>query len=70
MNEAEIFKLLVTQGPFAVLFVWLLFYVMKTNKEREQQSAEREAKYQALLVKITDEVIVDLKDIKAHINGR
>jgi BhlA holin family len=67
MNETEIFKLMLTQGPFAILFVWLLFYVMKTNKEREAQSAEREAKYQALLVKVTDDIIVDLRDIKTHL---
>jgi BhlA holin family len=67
MGEVEIGKYFLTQGPFAVLFVWLLFYVMKTNKERETQSAEREAKYQSLLEKMTDkydDIIEDLRDIK------
>lgn len=26
-----------TQGPFAALFVWLLIYVMKNNRERENR---------------------------------
>ncbi|MCR8843066.1 BhlA/UviB family holin-like peptide [Paenibacillus sp. SC116] len=33
--EFDILKHFLTQGPFALLFVWLLIYVMKTNKERE-----------------------------------
>ncbi|MCY9532993.1 BhlA/UviB family holin-like peptide [Paenibacillus alvei] len=33
--EMDVWKYFLTQGPFAVLFVWLLVYVMKTNKERE-----------------------------------
>ncbi|MEK5167203.1 BhlA/UviB family holin-like peptide [Paenibacillus sp. FSL R5-0527] len=34
--ENEIFKYFITQGPFGALFVWLLIYVMRTNKEREK----------------------------------
>ncbi|ABV63400.1 hypothetical protein H8G95_17635 [Bacillus pumilus] len=26
-----------TQGPFAVHFYWILFYVFNTTKEREQK---------------------------------
>ncbi|CAI6274118.1 BhlA/UviB family holin-like peptide [Bacillus velezensis] len=35
--EMDITQYLITQGPFAVLFCWLLFYVMKTSKERESK---------------------------------
>ncbi|MCM3701415.1 BhlA/UviB family holin-like peptide [Paenibacillus macerans] len=34
--ENEIVKYFITQGPFGLLFVWLLLYVMKANKEREK----------------------------------
>lgn len=52
-----------TQGPFAVLFVWLLIYVMKNNKERE-------SRLQDLLDKFSekyDVVISKLDDIKEKI---
>jgi uncharacterized protein YlxP (DUF503 family) len=51
------------QGPFAVLFVWLLIYVMKNNKERE-------SRLQDLLDKFSekyDVVISKLDDIKEKI---
>jgi len=35
--ELNIIQYFLTQGPFAVLFVWLLIYVMKNNKERENR---------------------------------
>ncbi|MFC8686301.1 BhlA/UviB family holin-like peptide [Brevibacillus porteri] len=38
--EDSIFKLLLTQGPFAALFVWLLFSTKKESKERETRLQE------------------------------
>jgi len=35
--ELDVLKYFLTQGPFAVLFVWLLIYVMKNNRERESR---------------------------------
>lgn len=52
-----------TQGPFAVLFVWLLIYVMKNNRERE-------SRLQDLLDKFSnkyDVVITKLDDIKEEL---
>lgn len=34
--EASIFKLVISQGIFAVLFVYLLFYILKENNKREK----------------------------------
>lgn len=33
--EQSLIKLIVSQGIFAVLFVYLLFYVLKENSKRE-----------------------------------
>jgi hypothetical protein len=58
--DSEIFRYFLTQGPFAVLFVWLLVYVMKNNKERENR-------LQDLLDKFSEKydlVISKLDDIK------
>lgn len=56
----DIAKYFLTQGPFAVLFVWLLIYVMRANKDREGRLHE-------LLDKFSDKydvVIEELRDIK------
>jgi hypothetical protein len=58
--ENELMKYFLTQGPFAALFVWLLYYVMKNNKERENR-------LQDLLDKFSEKydlVITKLDDIK------
>lgn len=38
--ENEILKLVATQGAFAILFSYLLFYVLKENSKREQKYQE------------------------------
>ncbi|MCZ0872751.1 BhlA/UviB family holin-like peptide [Peribacillus sp. AS_2] len=45
--ETEIFNMLLKEGGFAALFVWMLYSTMKTNKERE-------ANYQAVIEKNQD----------------
>ena len=35
--EAEIIKMVITQGIFAVLFVWLFFDTRKDSKQREEK---------------------------------
>ncbi|WP_046214792.1 BhlA/UviB family holin-like peptide [Paenibacillus wulumuqiensis] len=45
--DPAIMQSVLTQGPFAALFVWLLFRVMKQN-------AEREAYLQSLLDKFSE----------------
>jgi hypothetical protein len=61
--DGNAFQYFLTQGPFAVLFVWLLIYVMKNNKERE-------SRLQDLLDKFSnkyDVVITKLDDIKEEL---
>ena len=58
--DPEVIKYFLTQGPFAALFVWLLIYVMRSNKEREGRLHD-------LLDKFSDKydvIISELKDIK------
>jgi hypothetical protein len=58
--DSELTKFFFTQGPFAVLFVWLLIYVMRNNKERE-------TRLQDLLDKFSDKydvIISEIRDIK------
>lgn len=58
--EQEFIRYLVTQGPFAVLFVWLLFYVMRNNKEREMRLHSTLDKFSEKYNLVVDE----LKEIK------
>ncbi|MGY5346541.1 BhlA/UviB family holin-like peptide (plasmid) [Paenibacillus glucanolyticus] len=60
MAEMDVLKYFLTQGPFAILFVWLLIYVMRANKERE-------GRLQDLLDKFSekyDVIITELRDMK------
>jgi len=56
------------QGPFAVLFVSLLVYVMKDSKAREK-------KYQDTIDKLVDKLSIvdaikgDIEDLKKFFNG-
>lgn len=56
--EDNIFQLLATQGAFAILFCYLLFYVLKENSTREQN-------YQKIIKDLSD----SLPDIKKDIEN-
>ncbi|MGM0882585.1 MAG: BhlA/UviB family holin-like peptide [Bacillota bacterium] len=61
--ESDVLKYFLTQGPFAVLFVWLLIYVIRANKERESRLHD-------LLDKFSDKydvIISEIRDIKERI---
>lgn len=61
--ESEVFKIIATQGVFAVLFCYLLFYVLKENSKREDN-------YQGIIKELTEILPVikeDVEDIKKKI---
>jgi hypothetical protein len=69
--EMDITQYLITQGPFAVLFCWLLFYVMRTSKDREDKLNEQIHAQNEVLAKFSDkyDVVIDrLDDIEKHLN--
>ena len=61
--EKEIIKLATSQGVWASLFIFMLFYVLNTN-------GKREGKYQEIIDNLTkkfnimEEVQKDVKEIK------
>lgn len=63
--ESELFKYVVTQGIFCMLFVYLLLYVLKENSSRE-------CNYQKVLDKLTDKlnIIEDVKRDVEHIKNK
>ncbi|MBP3431686.1 MAG: bacteriocin [Clostridia bacterium] len=62
----DIISIIVSNGVFAILFVWLFYYQLK-------DSAKRENKYQQTIeqltsnLKILEEVKQDLNDIKDYL---
>lgn len=58
--EQEVLKIAASQGLWAVLFVALLYWVLKEN-------AKREAKYQELLSELTNKFGV-LEDVKVTVD--
>ena len=63
--EAEIIKLAASQGLFAVLFVVLLFYVLRHNEKREERLL-------SCLEKLTSQyegLSHDVSEIKTDIEG-
>lgn len=63
--STEIINFFISQGIFAVLFGYLLLYVLKENSTRE-------AKYQELLHELTDllpEIKQDISSIKESLKS-
>ncbi len=63
MNN-ELLQLAATQGIWAVLFVILLYYILKNQANRDLRQEEREKKYQELLQGLVDkfDIIRDIQD--------
>lgn len=61
--NSELFNFLTTQGVFALLFGYLLLYVLKQNQIREEN-------YQKIIQQLSNtlpEIQSDLEDIKKQI---
>ena len=61
--DSDILRYFLTQGPFAVLFIWLLIYVMRANKERETRLHELLDKFSEKY----DVIITEIRDLKERI---
>ena len=61
--NTEVFNFLTTQGVFALLFGYLLFYILKQNQVREDN-------YQKIIQQLNEVLPIiksDLEDIKKQI---
>lgn len=64
--EGEIWRYFLTQGPFAALFIWLLVYVMKSGKERENQLLDTLNKFSEKY----DLILEEVREIKSEMVRR
>lgn len=69
--EGEVWRYFLSQGPFAILFVWTYYTSRKeTNerekesREREKESRERENKLQELLFQFSDKYDLILEEVR------
>lgn len=68
--EQEILKLATSQGIWAVLFVGLLFYILRKQEDRDERAEQREENYQNIIGDLTNKFDIishDVKEIKNHI---
>lgn len=77
--DAQQVSFWMNQGPWALLFVSLLVYVIRDSKAREKKmqddSKERENKYQETIDKLVDKLSIvdmiksDVEDLKEYFKG-
>ncbi len=51
--ESQILDAALSQGIWAVLFVALLFYILRSQEKRDEKQEEREANYRELLTDLS-----------------
>lgn len=73
--ETQIFKEITTYGVFAILFFFLLLYVLRKNDEREKRYIDTIEKDQMIIKNLTDnlrkmdKIEDDIKEIKNMVGG-
>ena len=71
--ETTVMNVAVSQGIWAVLAVFLLIYIVKSNEQRDTKQEEREKNYQTVIECLTEkfqilnQVQSDLKEIKDNL---
>ena len=71
--ESQVLTSLITYGPFAALFCWLLFDTQKKNEKREEKYQETINKNQEIIIELTykfnimDDVKKDVEEIKTYV---
>lgn len=72
--ENEFIKTIVSQGAWAVLFVWLLINTRKESKDREERLNSTISKNQEIISElavnfnVVSDIKKDIKDIKSTLN--
>ena len=71
--ETTMLDAALSQGIWAVVAVFLLIYVVKSNEQRDKKQEERENNYQSVIEKLTEKYQIlytvqnDLNEIKNHL---
>lgn len=65
--ENEVMKLMITQGGYAALFCYLLWYVLKTSKDREEKMQNTINTNQEVIMNLAKKFDV-LEDVKHSVD--
>ena len=74
--ETTVMNVAVSHGIWAVLAVFLLVYIVKSNEKRDEKQEEREKNYQSVIEKLTEKLEIlhrvqsDLSEIKENLFGK
>lgn len=63
----EMIKLISSQGIWAMLSFFLIYYILKAQESRDAQQALRESKYQEIITSLSEKFEVihsDLQELK------
>lgn len=69
----EIIKLASTQGIWATLSIFLIFYILKAQEKRDQKQDDRESEYQKIIVTLTEKfeitrtILDQLSDLRSNL---
>ena len=66
--ENELIKIAASQGIWATLSIFLIFYILKVQRERDKKQEEREKSYQDIIVSITKKFSV-IEDIDKNVRN-
>ncbi len=71
--DGEVLKIAISQGLGYTLFVWLFFYTLKKQEQRDNRSEKREENYQQIVQELTsklsliEDIKCDVKEVKDYI---
>jgi len=74
--NSELLKIATSQGIWATLSIFLIFYILKAQEKRDIRQEEREKNYQEILSKLTDKLNIiedvkqDVEEIKSYISKK
>lgn len=67
----EIIQIVSSQGVWALLSFFLIYYIVKAQEKRDKKQDEREKNYQALISELTEKfdlIHSDVSEIKNKLN--
>lgn len=67
----EIIQIFSSQGVWALLSFFLIYYIVKAQEKRDKKQDEREKNYQALISELTEKfdlIHSDVSEIKNKLN--
>ena len=66
--ENELIKIAASQGIWATLSIFIIFYILKVQRERDKKQDDREKGYQDIIVSLTKQFSI-IEDINRNMRS-